>query len=100
MSAISRRRGRSCLSGGRVWACCAPSSCSSNRQDPPGEDEQARIYEDIVRALGPGRLIVVRTLDVGDDKPLRGSGGRPSAQLSDDCYCPADHGGMMPFTRA
>jgi phosphocarrier protein FPr len=41
-----------------------------NRQDPPGEDEQARIYEDIARALGPDRLIVVRTLDVGGDKPL------------------------------
>ena len=41
-----------------------------NRQEPPGEDEQARIYEDIVRALGPGRLLVVRTLDVGGDKPL------------------------------
>ncbi len=41
-----------------------------NRQEPPDEDEQARIYEDIARAVGPGRLIVVRTLDVGGDKPL------------------------------
>ena len=41
-----------------------------NRQEPPGEDEQARIYEDIVRAVGPGRILVVRTLDVGGDKPL------------------------------
>ena len=41
-----------------------------NRQEPPDEDEQARIYEDIVRALGPERLLVVRTLDVGGDKPL------------------------------
>ncbi len=41
-----------------------------NRQEPPGEDEQARIYEDIVRALGPERLLTVRTLDVGGDKPL------------------------------
>nr|MBA2302558.1 phosphoenolpyruvate--protein phosphotransferase [Acidobacteriota bacterium] len=41
-----------------------------NRQEPPEEDEQARIYEDIVRALGPARLLVVRTLDVGGDKPL------------------------------
>jgi phosphocarrier protein FPr len=41
-----------------------------NRQEPPSEDEQARIYEDIVRALGPDRLVVVRTLDVGGDKPL------------------------------
>jgi len=41
-----------------------------NRQEPPDEDEQARIYEDIVRAIGPGRLVVVRALDVGGDKPL------------------------------
>ena len=41
-----------------------------NRQELPGEDEQAKIYEDIVRALGPGRILVVRTLDVGGDKPL------------------------------
>ena len=41
-----------------------------NRQEPPGEDEQARIYEDIVLALGVERILVVRTLDVGGDKPL------------------------------
>lgn len=41
-----------------------------NRQALPDEDEQARIYEDIVRALGPDRLLVIRTLDVGGDKPL------------------------------
>jgi phosphocarrier protein FPr len=40
------------------------------RQEPPDEDEQAKIYEDIVRALGPERILVVRTLDVGGDKPL------------------------------
>ncbi|CAN5788998.1 phosphoenolpyruvate--protein phosphotransferase [soil metagenome] len=41
-----------------------------DRQEPPSEDEQTRIYEDIVRALGPERLVAVRTLDVGGDKPL------------------------------
>lgn len=41
-----------------------------NRQEPPSEDEQARIYEDIARALGLDRLLIVRTLDVGGDKPL------------------------------
>jgi phosphocarrier protein FPr len=41
-----------------------------DRQEAPSEDEQARIYEDIVRALGPGRATIVRTLDVGGDKPL------------------------------
>ncbi len=41
-----------------------------SRRNAPSEDEQARIYEDIVRALGPERLLVMRTLDVGGDKPL------------------------------
>jgi phosphocarrier protein FPr len=41
-----------------------------DRRDAPGEDEQARAYEAIARALGPERLLVIRTLDVGGDKPL------------------------------
>lgn len=41
-----------------------------DRREPPDEDEQARSYEDIVRAVGPDRLVVIRTLDVGGDKPL------------------------------
>ncbi|MFL5582984.1 MAG: phosphoenolpyruvate--protein phosphotransferase [Gemmatimonadaceae bacterium] len=36
----------------------------------PTEDEQAKIYESIARALGPERILVIRTLDVGGDKPL------------------------------
>jgi phosphoenolpyruvate-protein kinase (PTS system EI component) len=40
------------------------------RRTAPNEDEQAAAYEAIVRALGPERIVVMRTLDVGGDKPL------------------------------
>jgi phosphoenolpyruvate-protein phosphotransferase len=40
------------------------------RRAAPDEDEQARTYEAIARALGPDRILVIRTLDVGGDKPL------------------------------
>ena len=36
----------------------------------PSEEEQARIYRAIAEALGPERPLVIRTLDVGGDKPL------------------------------
>jgi phosphocarrier protein FPr len=39
------------------------------RQSAPSEDEQARIYADIATAL-EGRPLIIRTLDVGGDKPL------------------------------
>jgi len=41
-----------------------------DRHDAPDEEEQARSYEEIARALGPDRILVIRTLDVGGDKPL------------------------------
>ena len=40
------------------------------RQSAPTEDEQAATYEAIAHALGPDRILVIRTLDVGGDKPL------------------------------
>jgi phosphoenolpyruvate-protein phosphotransferase len=40
------------------------------RHTAPTEDEQAVAYEAIIREVGPERLVVVRTLDVGGDKPL------------------------------
>ena len=40
------------------------------RRSAPTEDEQAQIYTDIARALRPGQPLVIRTLDVGGDKPL------------------------------
>lgn len=41
-----------------------------DRQSAPSEDEQADLYADIARALQPGQPLVIRTLDVGGDKPL------------------------------
>lgn len=40
------------------------------RNRAPSPDEQAATYTAIARALGPERNLVVRTLDVGGDKPL------------------------------
>ncbi len=40
-----------------------------DRDNPPGEDEQFEVYRDIALALD-GQPVIVRTLDVGGDKPL------------------------------
>ena len=40
------------------------------RSSAPSEDEQFEIYKAIVEALGPERPLIIRTLDVGGDKPL------------------------------
>lgn len=39
-----------------------------DRQSPPSEDEQTAVYRAIAEALG-GRPLIVRTLDIGGDKP-------------------------------
>ena len=39
------------------------------RTTAPGEAEQEAVYVDIARVLGPARRLVIRTLDVGGDKP-------------------------------
>lgn len=41
-----------------------------DRHDAPTEDEQAAAYEAIARRLGRDRILVVRCLDVGGDKPV------------------------------
>ena len=41
-----------------------------DRTAAPTEDEQAQVYGDIARVLGPDQPLVIRTLDVGGDKPL------------------------------
>jgi multiphosphoryl transfer protein len=41
-----------------------------NRAKAPTEDEQAEIYTAIANTLAPGQPLVIRTLDVGGDKPL------------------------------
>jgi phosphocarrier protein FPr len=40
-----------------------------DRSDAPSEDEQFAIYRELVQAMD-GRPIIVRTLDIGGDKPL------------------------------
>jgi phosphocarrier protein FPr/phosphocarrier protein len=40
------------------------------RETAPSEEEQAREYCAVAEALGPKRVLVIRTLDVGGDKPL------------------------------
>jgi len=40
------------------------------RTSAPSEDEQTQIYSDIAASLAPGQPLVIRTLDVGGDKPL------------------------------
>ena len=40
------------------------------RNSAPGHDEQVATYSAIARAVGGGHNLVVRTLDVGGDKPL------------------------------
>jgi len=41
-----------------------------DRNHAPSHDEQTSTYSAIARTLGPNRNLVVRTLDVGGDKPL------------------------------
>jgi len=41
-----------------------------DRHDAPTEEEQTALYAEAARALGPERILVIRTLDVGGDKPL------------------------------
>jgi phosphocarrier protein FPr len=40
------------------------------RSDAPSENEQFEMYKAVAEAIGPGHPIIIRTLDVGGDKPL------------------------------
>lgn len=40
------------------------------RDSAPDEDEQAAAYIAVAEAVGSERALIVRTLDVGGDKPL------------------------------
>jgi phosphotransferase system enzyme I (PtsI) len=48
-----------------------------NRQSDPTEAEHLDAYLAVLRALGPGRPVVIRTLDLGADKFLPRAGGEP-----------------------
>jgi phosphoenolpyruvate-protein phosphotransferase len=39
-----------------------------DRTDPPSEEEQYQVYRQVAEAMG-GRPVVIRTLDIGGDKP-------------------------------
>ncbi len=68
VTSSSAARSPGASSAGRPASdCSAPSSCSSNAQTPPSEDEQFEVYAGVVRSLG-GRPITIRTLDLGADK--------------------------------
>ncbi|MFT5082386.1 MAG: phosphoenolpyruvate-protein phosphotransferase [Lentisphaeria bacterium] len=41
-----------------------------NRTTAPSEEEQFTSYQNVVKALGPDQPLIIRTLDVGGDKPL------------------------------
>lgn len=41
-----------------------------DRRTAPTEDEQAAVYSEIAETLGKERNVIIRTLDVGGDKPL------------------------------
>ena len=41
-----------------------------DRSTAPTEDEQTQCYAAILKSVGPDRPVVIRTLDVGGDKPL------------------------------
>ncbi|MCG8334746.1 MAG: phosphoenolpyruvate--protein phosphotransferase [Proteobacteria bacterium] len=40
-----------------------------DRSEPPTEEEQFEVYKDIIQAM-QGRPVIIRTLDIGGDKPL------------------------------
>ncbi|TAK00194.1 MAG: phosphoenolpyruvate--protein phosphotransferase [Chloroflexota bacterium] len=40
------------------------------RSDAPSEDEQVAAYAAVLRALGPGRAVVIRLADIGGDKGI------------------------------
>ncbi|MEZ5583081.1 MAG: phosphoenolpyruvate--protein phosphotransferase [Candidatus Competibacteraceae bacterium] len=40
------------------------------RATAPSEEEQVQVYSQILSVLGPERPLIIRTLDVGGDKPL------------------------------
>ena len=54
----------------RAAACCAPSSCSWIATTAPDEDEQTALLPAAWRRLLAAAPLVIRTLDIGGDKPI------------------------------
>ena len=73
-SARQHRRPEGCgtdrgVSAAKAWACCARSSCSWNVPTRRPKNSSSKSYKAIAEVLG-GQPLIIRTLDVGGDKPL------------------------------
>ncbi len=67
----SSRDAKSCVqNGGDGVGLLRSEFLFLGRREAPSEDEQRQEYEEIAKTLGPTRSLVLRTLDVGGDKPL------------------------------
>jgi phosphoenolpyruvate-protein phosphotransferase len=65
------RQGADVLAGGADGVGLLRSEFIFQARDrEPNEDEQTELYGSVARALGPERLLIIRTLDIGGDKPL------------------------------
>ncbi|NNG11775.1 MAG: phosphoenolpyruvate--protein phosphotransferase [Halobacteria archaeon] len=74
-----------------------------NRAEPPDEEEQYGCYSRVIDAM-KGRLLTIRTLDIGADKNVDGSGTRfcsnPALGLRAIRLCLKDPGLFSPQLRA
>jgi len=76
-----------------------------NREEPPDEEEQYHCYAGVVEALN-GKPLTIRTLDMGADKQVDGSGviglrgGNPALGLRAVRLCLKDLGLFRPQLRA
>ena len=61
--------GRAAAAGAQGVGLFRTEFCFLDRESAPSEDEQAGIYEEVLRGFA-GSKVVTRTLDAGSDKPL------------------------------
>jgi len=70
-----------------------------NRPEPPDEDEQYDCYISVIEAL-KGKPLTIRTLDMGADKQIGGSGSNPALGLRAIRLCLKDRSQFRPQLRA
>ena len=62
---------KNCLAfGGEGSGLCRSEFLFMNRASAPSEDEQVAMYVDMAKSFKKGQPLIIRTLDVGGDKPL------------------------------
>jgi phosphocarrier protein FPr len=68
----SAAQGRHEIAGSAVkaWAFLRSEFLFMERDDAPSEEEQFKTYRAIAEVLGKDKPLIIRTLDVGGDKPL------------------------------